>query len=407
MPKFTYIARDKSGERIEGALEADDRQAVIARLQATGFFPVKIIDVTPKSTGGLSLSALRGRVSSGELVGFNRQLADLIGAGVPLVRALSIILNQTPEGGLLREVVSDISKSVQSGDSLAAAMKHHPKVFTSLSVAMVRAGETGGMLEDVLERLADFAEKEAELRGKVLSSLAYPAIMVLAGIVVITILVAVVMPKITGVYADLGQTLPVITQMMIGITNVIGQYWWVTALCLAALVFLVSGFLKTEEGKLLFHALLLRVPVLGNVISKREIALFSRTLGNLLRNGVPILSALDITCEVVRNLVVRREARKLAPAISQGGTMAAALENNPIFNSGIVSMIAVGEQTAQLDKVLLKISETSEREVDRSLKTLTSMLEPLIILCLGVVVGFIVISMMLPIMSIDPTREEG
>jgi type II secretory pathway component PulF len=336
------------------------------------------------------------------MVGFNRQLADLVGAGIPLVKALSIILNQTREE-LLREIISDINKSVQGGDSLAQAMRKHPKVFSPLSVAMVRAGETGGMLDDVLGRLADFAENEEALKGKVIASLAYPAIMVLAGIVVITILVLVVMPKITGVYNDLGQVLPTITRVMIGITDFIGAYWWVVLSCLGVAVFLLAKFLKTEEGRRVRDHLLLRLPVIGTVIHKRELALFTRTLGNLLKNGVSILVAIDITRDVVANVVMRKEIEKLVPAISQGGNISRTLSDSPLFPSTIISMIAVGEETAQLDVVLLKISDSCEREVDRSLKTLTSMLEPLIILGLGLVVGFIVISMMLPIMTLDPT----
>jgi len=405
MAKFVYTARDKTGEKIEGTLEVEDRQAVIARLQTMGYFPVKIEDVTPKAKSGLSLAAMRGKVATSDLVNFNRQLADLVGAGIPLVKSLAIILAQT-RGEVLRDIVGDINKNVQSGDSLAQALQRHPKVFGPLTIAMVRAGETGGMLEDVLFRLADYAENEAALKGKILSSLAYPAVMVVAGSLVITILVTVVMPKITGVYADLGQTLPVPTQIMMRVSQLLRDYWWIVGFVLAVLVVLVRQFLKTAEGRSLFDTSILRIPVLGTIIHKRELALFTRTLGNLLRNGVPILTALEITTEVIRNSVIQGEVKKLSPSIAQGGSMAATLSDNKFFPPAITSMIAVGEETAQLDKVLLKISDTCEREVDRSLKTLTSMLEPVIILALGLVVGFIVIAMMLPIMGLDPTAGQ-
>lgn len=402
MPKFTYIARDKKGERIEGALEVEDRQAVLSRLQSMNYFPIKIEDVTPKGKGGVTLSSLRGKVSSSELVSFNRQLADLVSAGIPLVKALSIILNQTQDE-MMHDIVADLNKSVQGGDSMAQAMRRHPKTFNALSIALVRAGETGGMLPDVLQRLADFAEKEEELKGKIISSLAYPSIMVFAGIIVIIVLVMVVMPKITSVYSDLGQELPFITQIMMTITDVVAQYYWMVGIGLALGIFLLNKFLKTDDGKRMWDTAMLRIPVVGEVIQKRELALFARTLGNLIRNGVPILTALDITCGVVSNKVMQDEINQLAPSISQGGNMATTLGDSPHFPPNITSMIAVGEETAQLDKVLLKISDTCEQEVDRSLKTLTSMLEPIIILVLGVVVGFIVISMMLPIMSLDPS----
>jgi len=328
-----------------------------------------------------------------------------VGAGIPLVKSLAIILAQT-RGEVLHDIVGDINKNVQSGDSLAQALQRHPKVFGPLTIALVRAGETGGMLEDVLFRLADYAENEAALKGKILASLAYPAVMVVAGSLVITILVTVVMPKITGVYADLGQTLPVPTQIMMRGSQLLRDYWWIVGFVLIVLVILGRQFLKTAEGRSLFDTTILRIPVLGAIIHKRELALFTRTLGNLLRNGVPILTALEITTEVIRNSVIQGEVKKLSPSIAQGGSMAATLSDNKFFPPAITSMIAVGEETAQLDKVLLKISDTCEREVDRSLKTLTSMLEPVIILALGLVVGFIVIAMMLPIMGLDPTAGQ-
>jgi general secretion pathway protein F len=405
MAKFVYTARDKKGEKIEGTLEVEDRQAVINRLQTMGFFPVKIQDVTPKSKSAFSISGLRGKVSTTDLVGFNRQLADLVGAGIPLVKALGIILAQT-RGEVMREIVADINKNVQSGDSLAQALQRHPKVFSPLTVAMVRAGETGGMLEDVLFRLADYAENEAALKGKVLASLAYPAVMVVAGTLVIIILITVVMPKITGVFADLNQALPLPTQIMMQVSGIVRVYWWIVGIGLVAAVVALRQFFKTAEGRSLRDAVYLRIPILGGVIHKRQLALFTRTLGNLLHNGVPILTALEITTEVIRNVVIQGEVKKVAPSISQGGSMAGTLTDNKFFPPAITSMIAVGEETAQLDKVLLKISDTCEREVDRALKTLTSMLEPLIILALGIVVGFIVISMMLPIMGLDPTAGQ-
>lgn len=405
MAKFNYTARDRKGARIEGALEVDDRQAVIARLQTMGYFPVRIVETVPPRRFRLSLAAARGRVSQSEVVSFNRQLADLVGSGVPLVKSLGIILNQMRDERL-REVITEVNKSVQGGDTLAQAIQRHPKVFNSLAVALVRAGEAGGMLDQVLMRLADFSEKEAELRGKIISSLIYPAVMVGAGSVVIAILLTVVVPRITSVYANVGQALPGITLLLIAITNVLVNYWWMGLAGAAALVVGMRQFLKTQEGRFFYHSLLFRVPILGEIIHKRELALFARTLGNLLRNGVPILQALDITQQVVNNAVVLRDVQKLPPAISQGSSMAAIMGESKIFPDAMVSMVAVGEETAQVDSVLVRIADAYEREVDRSLKTLTSMLEPAIILMLGVVVMFVVIAMLLPILLLDPTAGE-
>lgn len=400
MAQFRYTAKDPKGKPIEGELEAEDRQAVVGRLQGMGLFPVKIEDVTPRRR--LSLANLRGSVSSRDLVGFNRQLADLVAAGVPLVKALAIILGQA-QPGPLKDIVADLSKRVQGGDTMAQSMQHHPRVFSPLAVAMVRAGETGGMLDDVLQRLADFSEAEADLRGKVFGALAYPLVMVCAGIVVIIVLLTVVIPKITTVYLDMGQALPLITQILIGITDLLYELRFVLPALLVAAVFGIRAFVKSKEGRALFDRLSLAVPVLGTVVHKRELARFARTLGNLLQNGVPILKSLEITEEVVTNSRVREEVSKLHPAISKGGNMAQVMADSPLFPPIMISMVSVGEETGHLHDVLLKVSNSYEAEVDRALKTLTSMLEPLIILALGVLVGFVVIAMLLPIMSLDPT----
>lgn len=402
MPKFTYIARDPKGSRIEGALEVEDRQAVVARLQAMGFFPVKITDITPK-TSAFSLSFLRGKVRAVDISRFMRQISDLVGSGVPLVRALEIILNQT-RAPLLRDIITEVSKNVQGGDTLAQALQRHPKVFPPLTIAMVKAGETGGMLDDVLKRLADFSEQEEELKGKVISALAYPAIMVVAGIIVISVLITVVIPRITGVFAELQQDLPPITLFLMGITGFISRFKWILLGGAIVIGIAIHRFIKSAEGRALFDSLVLRVPVLGDVIHKRQLSHFSRTLGNLLHNGVPILNALDITRDVLTNTIIRKEIDKLPASISQGASMASTLGENEMFPVYMVSMIAIGEETAQVDSVLLKIADAYETQVDRSLKTLTSVLEPIIILLLGCVVGFIVIAMMLPIMSLDPTQ---
>ncbi|MFW6286454.1 MAG: type II secretion system F family protein, partial [Candidatus Sumerlaeota bacterium] len=321
MPKFEYLARDTKGERITGVIEVDDRQAVVGRLQTMGYYPVRISNTTPSGSKHRSLAHIRGRVATSQMVDFQRQLADLMQAGVPLVKSLNIIVNQTQDE-LLREIVADISKNVQGGDTLARAMSRHPKTFNTITVAMVRAGEMGGMLPDILERLADFSENESELKSKVISSLTYPIIMVLAGIVVIAILLIVVIPKITSVYSSMGQELPLITRMLISLTNSFASYWWLIILGVIAAVFLFRKFIETREGKLLWHRFLLKLPVLGRVILLRQLALFSRTFGNLLRNGVPILQALEITERVIGNAVLLREIHKLSPAISQGEAMA-------------------------------------------------------------------------------------
>lgn len=405
MPTYAYRAKDTRGETIQGTMEAEAPHAVTSRLQAMGYFPLQIRDETKarQSAGGLLQSFRRQRIRTSDLTIFNRQLADLIGAGVTLVKALNVIVSQTPNEAL-REIVSQVSSDVQGGDTLAQAMSKHPRAFSKLYVAMVRAGETGGMLEGVLARLADFAEAEQELKGRVQAMLIYPFVMVVVGTTAVTILMTVVMPKIVRIYKDLNQTLPAITQTLISLTGFIGRWWWAVGLALAALAFGVYNYLRTDEGKTQLDTWLLRVPVLGSVVQKREIARFARTFGALLRNGVSILPALEIVIEVMTNNVVRREVALIPQNISQGAGVANPLRNSKVFPAVVVNMLAVGEETGRLPDVLVRVAQSYEIEVDRSIRAMVSLLEPLIILVMGVVVGFIVIAMLLPIFSLDPSQ---
>jgi type II secretion system protein F len=408
MPTFVYRAKDTKGETIHGTMEAEGPHAVASRLQTMGYFPLQIRDEgkSRQDLAGLIQNFRRQRIRTSDLTTFNRQLADLIGAGVTLVKALNIIVTQTSSEAM-REVVSQISTDVQGGDTLAKALSKHPRAFSKLYVAMVRAGETGGMLDNVLARLADFAEAEDELKGRVKSMLIYPCIMIVVGIVAVTILMTVVMPKITGIYKDLNQTLPAITQVLITISTFLGRYWWAVFFAVVAVVAVAWNFLRTEDGKTFFDTWMLRVPVLGTVVQKREIARFARTFGALLRNGVSILPALEIVIEVMTNNIVRREVAQLPPNISQGTGVANPLRNSKVFPPVVVNMIAIGEETGRLADVLSRVAQSYEIEVDRSVRALVSLIEPLIILTLGLVVGFIVVAMLLPIFSLDPSAQSG
>jgi len=408
MPTFSYRARDTKGATIQGTMEAEAQHVVASRLQTMGYFPLFIRDEGKErqSVGSFLQTLRRRRVRTADLTTFNRQLSDLIGAGIPLVKALNTIVSQTTNEAM-REIVAQISSDVQSGSTLAQALSKHPRAFSKLYVAMVRAGETGGMLEGVLSRLADFAEAEQELRGRVKAMLIYPIIMIAVGTVAVTILMTVVMPKITTIYKDLNQTLPAITQVLIHISSFVGNYWWAVFLGIAAIVFGIWNFLRTDEGKTLFDRWVLRVPVLGTVVQKREIARFARTFGALLHNGVSILPALEIVTDIMTNNIVRREVAQIPLNISQGASVASPLRNSKVFPPVVVNMIAIGEETGRLAEVLGRVAHSYEVEVDRSVRALVSLLEPLIILVMGLVVGFIVIAMLLPIFSLDPSAQVG
>lgn len=404
MPQFVYKARDTTGKMITGTLEAESTANVITRLQGMGYFPVSVEDSRSASSAGAA-GAPRGgrkkRIKINDIATFNRQIADLLSSGIPLVKALSVIQNQTSNPAL-RQIIVQITQDVTGGDSLAGAMSRHPKIYSKLYVAMVRAGEAGGLLDQVLMRLADFAESEAETKSKVKSALAYPLVMVAAGLGAVVVLMTVVMPKIMKIYEDLDQQLPTTTVMLISVSNALQQYWYIFLGAIAGGIFLAGKTLKTKEGKKAFDSFLVKVPVLGDLIVKKEIANFSRTLGSLLHNGVSILQSLEITQDVLTNEVVAEEVRKIPENVTQGEGIAAPLRKSKVFPPVVVNMIAIGEETGRLDDILLKVSKSYDTEVDRSVKTLTSLLEPLVILFMGLVVGFIVISMLLPIFSIDP-----
>lgn len=402
MPQYLYKAKDNSGQLVSGTLEAENPANVITRLQAMGYFPVAVTDA--KSSAAAAAGAGQGRqkrVKLNDMASFNRQLADLLSSGIPLVKALSVLQNQTPNP-TLRQIIQQVTQDVSGGDSLAGAMSRHPKVFNKLFIAMVKAGEAGGLLDQVLQRLADFSESEAETRSKVKSALAYPIVMVMAGAGAIMVLLTVVMPKIMKIYEDLDQQLPATTVFLIAISKFLQSYWYLVIGSIAGGVFILWRMKNTKEGRRAIDTFILKIPILGPMTIKKEIANFARTLGSLLHNGVSILPALDITHGVLNNQVVADEVARIPENVTQGEGVAAPLRNSKVFPPIVVNMMAIGEETGRLDNVLSKVAKSFDTEVDRDVKTLTSLLEPLIILFMGLVVGFIVISMLLPIFSIDP-----
>ncbi|MCB2154236.1 type II secretion system inner membrane protein GspF [bacterium] len=434
MPQFIYKAKDKKGASVEGVIEAEARSAVITRLQQMGYFPVsiesgqrkggKIVSteskpsrsrtsvskIAPKpkekAASGGGMSFRRKKVKTADVASFNRQMADLLGAGIALVKALTILGKQT-ENEELREIILEINSDVQGGATFADALARHPKIFSKLYVAMVRSGEAGGMLDEVLLRLADFSEQEEQLKGRIKSALAYPVVMIVAGGGAVFVMFAYVVPKIVATFRELNQTLPMMTQILIKISDFASHYWWAV---ISALILLAGGFWRfthSDEGRVLWHRLQLKIPVLGDLVQKREVARFTRTLGSLLKNGVSILTALGITREVVNNTLVQQEVDKVIEEITQGAGIARPLKDSAIFPPVTVNMMAVGEETGQLESVLLRISDSYELEVDRRVKTLTSLIEPLIIVVMGLIVGFIVISMLLPIFTLDPSGATG
>ncbi|MGF1573305.1 MAG: type II secretion system F family protein [Sumerlaeia bacterium] len=341
------------------------------------------------------------RVTSSDIASFNRQLADLLGAGIPLVKALSILQKQSVNLRL-REIIAEINTDVSGGTTFADALAKNPREFSKLYVAMVRSGEAGGMLDDVLKRLADYSEQDELTKSKIKSALAYPVVMILVGMIAVSVMFVYIIPKITGVFKELNQTLPAMTQMLITSSEFTQNYWYIVLGAIVAIVVFLTQLVRTQDGRLFWHKTQLRLPLIGDLVRKQEVARFSRTLGSLLKNGVSILTALKITRDVLNNEIVRLELDSVLEGITQGQGIAEPLRTSIVFPQMTVNMMSVGEETGQLEAVLLRISESFEAEVDRKVRTLTSLIEPLIIVALGLVVGFIVIAMLLPIFSLNP-----
>lgn len=399
---------------IEGVLEAENRHLVVSKLQAMQTFPISVIE----ESGGTGIQVLRREVSlSGlwiallDLVGispvgrrdvanFTRQLSDLLRSGLTLAKALGVLVQQT-ENERLRDIIKNLRSEVQGGSTFSAALAKHSRCFPDLYCSMVRAGEVGGLLDEVLERLADFQESELETRSRIISSLAYPAIMVLVGVGVIIVLITFVIPRFVTMFEDMEQALPTPTLILVSISAAVKKFWYILVGVLVALSFAYKRLMSQEEERFRIDGLKLRVPVYGSFILKNEVGRFSRTLGTLLANGVPILKALEITRAVVRNGVIAHEVAEISQNIREGERLSDRLGETGIFPPVAVNMVAVGEETGSLEETLLRVASTYEKETERTLKTLTTLIEPLMILVMGAVVGFIVMAMILPIFQLS------
>ena len=404
MSLFKYEAKDAKGQLIAGAMDAESRAMVITRLQAMNYFPVKVQQEGGESRVSGLANLLRSRVGSSDVCDFYRQMADLITAGIALIKSLQIVSNQLTSPAL-RKVVSAVAADVQGGDTFGQALERHPKVFPKLAVALVNSGESGGFLPDILQQLAAFSELEEELKGKIRAALAYPLIMVFVATAVVIFLMSFVIPKIVGIYAEMNQDLPFITILLIKISSLMGRQWYFLVGGAAIGAVALWRFMRSKEGRRFVHRLVLRLPVFGQIVLKREISRFARTFGQMLKNGVPILQALEIVKDVATNDVVREAIEQAPPDIAQGGGVSGTLRKHDLFPLGMINMIAIGEETGRLPDVLLQIAPSYEAQADRAVKTVTSLIEPLIILCMGLVVGFIVIAMLLPILTINPTAQ--
>ncbi len=396
MPSFVYTARETStGREIRNAVEAATEQAAIAALLNRNLLVVSIQEKLAKKgrTAG-------GKVALADLVIFTRQLATMIDAGLAMVQSLSALSDQSPNKAM-RDCIKDVCTRVEGGDSFSEALHKHPKVFDRLYVCMVSAGEKGGLLAEILARLAVYQENTARLRKKVKTALMYPTVVTVVAILITTFLLIKVVPVFGDIYSGFGAKLPGPTQFLINISNFLQKYFLLLALGAGAAVYGWFHFIKTKSGRQFWDSRRIKLPLFGSIAHKICLARFTRTLASLIRSGVPILEVLQIVSQTVGNVVMEKAIKDAATDIERGESISVALGKHPIFPNMIIRMITAGEQTGKIDNMLERISDFLDEEIETTLSGLTSLIEPLMIVVLGVIIGGMVICMFLPIFKMS------
>lgn len=395
---FVYRVRDQGGAVHEGELEAETEQLVISKLREMGYVPVSI---RARNKSKLSAEVKIGgdKIDLHAVVVFSRQLATMVNAGLTLIRALGILADQTSNKALAATIVA-VRRDIERGLSFSQAISKHPKAFPDVYVAMVRSGETSGTLDEVLLRLATTLEKQLELRRRVKSAMSYP--IAVGGIIVliVTAMLMFIVPMFEGMYKDLGGTLPLPTRMLINVSDMLTKFWWLVTLLIIGSVVGLRRWGRTPNGRLKIDAFKLRMPIFGQVVHKTAIARFSQTLASLVKSGVSIMESLDIVGSTAGNAVINAAVIDAKERVRVGESLSAALGNHPVFPPMVVQMMAVGEETGALDAMLEKIGEFYDSEVSATVDALTSLIEPLLMVVMGVTVGGMVVALYMPMFQI-------
>lgn len=391
MPVFAYKATTPEGTIVEGVIEAVDERTAVERLRDSGVIPLRI------TIPGEDIRKFFPRSSKGDALIFTTELSVLLGAGLPLDRSLNI-LSEISESREMKGIVESILRSIRGGSSFSDALQAHPKIFSKLYVNMIRAGEASGSLNVVLEKLGEFIESTKELKESVLSAMIYPSILIVTGSVSIVVLLTYVLPKFTVIFSELGGSLPLPTQILIFISNSLKNAWWIGLMVIAAIWFIMRNYIKTDAGRYRWD--MMKLKIFGDIIRKLETARFCRTLGMLIKSGVPLIQALNNAKDVVVNQVIASAIENVSRGVKGGKGIAVTLSESKVFPSLALSMIKVGEETGQLDSMLIKVANTYEKSLRLTIKRFVSFLEPAMILGMGLVIGFIVVSMLMAIFSI-------
>lgn len=403
MALFTYHATDASGNYVKGAIEAKDKNAIVDKLQGMGYFPIRISRSIEEIGGRVRDTKFKPfgrRISARNLVDFTQNLSDMVEAGLPLDRSL-LILSELESNEAFNKVLLDIYNSVQGGSTLADALEEHPDIFSDIYVNTVRAGEAGGSLDIILARLKNFMEDAQRLKDDIKSALIYPLLLTAVGGSAVMLMLIVFIPKFSIILEDMGGTMPLPTQILLGISGAITGYWYVGLGVTAAGALLLRSFMKTAEGRVRFDRLKLVIPLFGPIVKKASVSRFTRTLGVLMQGGLPILDSLSIAVRTMGNAFLARGLTGVIDGVRKGRGLSEPLREVASFPPLAVHMIAVGEETGRLDETLIRLSDKYDRDVNTAVKRLLSVLEPAIILVMAVVVGFVVISLLLAVFSLN------
>ncbi len=422
MPKFSYAALDSRGKETRGIIEVANQNEAIGRIKEMGLFPTKVVEVDKSQSDAgaglkgrglkrqinINIPGLGSGVKAKTLCVFTRQLATLVQAGLPLLRGLRVLQKQERSPALKR-IIGQLGQSIEGGSTFSEALAQHPKVFNRLFVNMVKAGEMGGVLEVVLKRLSEFMEKAEKIKGKVIAAMFYPVAVMVVAVAIMAVLMVLVIPKFKEIFEGAlggGQNLPDFTQFVMTVSDIIRFHFISTVIGVAVFLVVFNLLVRTRIGRRLFDKFKLIMPAIGPVVSKVAIARFTRTLGTLVSSGVPILQALTIVKETSGNVIIGNAVAAVHESVKEGETITAPLEASGIFPPMVVSMVDVGEQTGALPEMLMKIADNYEEEVDNAVASMTSLLEPIMIVFLAVIVGSIVIAMFLPLIQLMSTIGE-
>lgn len=397
MATFVYKVRDRAGKIFSGNMEGENRNAVVSRLREMNYYIASIIE---KKQGILLLKkiTLFQRVKLRDLTIFYRQFATMVNAGLTLVSSLDILIEQV-ENKALSKVIKVVKSDVEAGSTLADAFAKHPLVFSELNISMIRAGEIGGVLDVILNKIADLMEKEFALRQKIKSAMAYPTFIVSAAVIMAIFMLTFILPQFVGIFAQFGGELPALTNFLVLFTKLFNKYWYLFFITFAAIIFVFLTYIRTPNGKMNFDKLKLSAPILGELNRKTAVARFTRILGNLIKSGVPILEALSVSSNAIGNLVISLAVTNAKTKIKEGQSISGPLAASGVFPPMVTQMIMVGEESGELEGMLTNVAKFYDEEVDRSVERLTSIIEPLMMAFIGVTVGIMIIAMYLPIFN--------